>query len=108
MKLPENSMKNIYKIIWSNEALGNLKTIIEYFENNWTEKEIKKFARLLDNRISFLASNPYAFPATNHPKKLRKVVISKQTSIFYQPFEDHVRIVSLFDNRRNPERLKKL
>ena len=101
-------MRNIYKIIWSDEALNNLKSIIEYLENNWTEREIKKFAQLLDKWLSLLASNPYSFPATNHPKKLRKVVISKQTSIFYQPFENHVRIVSLFDNRRNPEWLKKL
>lgn len=108
MKLPENSMKNIYRIIWSNEALENLKTIIEYLENNWTEKEIKKFAQLLDNRLSLLASNPYSFLVTNHPKKLRKIVISKQLSIFYQPFENHVRVVSLFDNRRNPDWLKKL
>jgi len=101
-------MKNIYRIIWSDEALNNLKAIIEYIENTWTEKEIKKFAQLLDNRLSLLASNPYSFPVTNHPKMLRKLVISKQTSIFYQPFENHIRIVSLFDNRRNPEWLKKL
>lgn len=101
-------MENIYRIIWSDEALNNLKAIIEYIENTWTEKEIKKFAQLLDNRLSLLASNPYSFPMTNHPKMLRKLVISKQTSIFYQPFENHIRIVSLVDNRRNPEWLKKL
>lgn len=107
-KLPESSMKNIYRIIWSDASLNNLKSIIEYLQNNWTEREIKKFAQLLDNRISFLTSNPYSFPATNHPMKLRKIVISKQISIFYQPFENHVRIVSLFDNRRNPAKINKL
>lgn len=101
-------MKNIYRIIWTDESLNNLKAIIEYIEKNWTEREIKKFVRVLDNRLSLIALNPYSFPATNHLKKLRKVVISKQTSIFYQPFDDYIRIVSLFDNRRNPERLNKL
>lgn len=35
-------MKNIYKIVWSEEALNNLKTIIDYLENRWTQKEITK------------------------------------------------------------------
>lgn len=101
-------MKNIYRIIWSNEALNNLGAIIEYLEHNFTEREIRKFVQLLEKRLALLASNPYSFPTINHPKKLRKVVISKQTSIFYLPVDNHIRIVSLFDNRRNPELLGKL
>jgi plasmid stabilization system protein ParE len=104
MKLPESSMKNIYRIVWTDEALNNLRSIIEYFEKNWTEREIKKFVKSL----SLLASNPNSFPSINHPKNLRKVVISKQTSIFYQLIENQIRIVSLFDNRRNPDWLKKI
>ncbi len=33
-------MENIYKLIWSEEALNNLKGIIEYLENKWTKREI--------------------------------------------------------------------
>jgi plasmid stabilization system protein ParE len=33
-------MKNTYKLIWSDEALQNLKDIIDYPENRWTEREI--------------------------------------------------------------------
>lgn len=101
-------MKNIYRIIWSEEALNNLKAIIEYLEKNWSEKELKKFAKLLDNRLSLIATNPLLIPAINHPKSLRKILLSKFISIFYQPFDGYVRIVSLFDNRRNPEQHKRL
>ncbi len=46
-KLSNNYMGNTYKLIWSDEALENLKGIIEYLEKNWTTREIKKFARSL-------------------------------------------------------------
>lgn len=101
-------MKNTYKITWSDESLNNLKAIIEYLENNWTEREIRKFAQLLEKRLSLIASNPFSFPVINHPKKLRKVVTSKHTTIFYQPVDGHIRILSLFDNRRNPNRIMNL
>ncbi len=37
-------MKNTYKLIWSDEALKNLKSIIFYLEEHWTEREMRKFA----------------------------------------------------------------
>lgn len=101
-------MKNTYKIVWSDEALNNLKAIIQYLENTWTDREVKKFARLLEKRIVLLETNPFSFPFINHPKQIRKVLITKHTSIFYQVVDGNVRLVSLFDNRSNPERIRNL
>ncbi len=44
-------MKIISKVIWSQEAVKNLKKIIQYVEENCTEKEIKKFATNLEKQI---------------------------------------------------------
>lgn len=107
-KPPENSMKNTYKIIWSDEALRNLKAIIEYLEINWTPKEIRKFALLLEKSLKLVVSNPLSFPQIKHPNKLRKMVISKQISIFYQTTENQIRIVSIFDNRQSPSKISNL
>ena len=57
IKLPAGFMKNIYKIIWSDEALTNLKDTINYLENHWTETEIKKFAQLLDKHLNPLLNS---------------------------------------------------
>jgi len=56
---PEGFMKNTYKLIWSDEALNNLKGIIDYLENRWTEREIKKFAQLLDKQLKLINDNPF-------------------------------------------------
>jgi len=75
-------MKNTYKLIWSEEALNNLKNIIEYLEKRWTEKEIKKFAKILDKRLEIIESNPFLFAKNDKLNGLRKSVLTKHTSIY--------------------------
>lgn len=100
-------MENIYKLIWSEEALNNLKGIIEYLENKWTKREIKKFAKLLDKQINIIKTNPYLFAESEKSNSLRKSVLSRQTTIYYRIKDDEIRIITLFDNRQNPEKLLK-
>lgn len=99
-------MKSIYKIIWSDEALKNLKAILNYLENNWTERELKQFAKLLDQRLTSIERNPYLFPLINKSVDLRKSVLFKDTSFYYQIVDQDVRLITLFDNRQNLKRLK--
>jgi plasmid stabilization system protein ParE len=96
-------MKNTYKIIWSDEALTNLKNIIEYLERKWTEKEISNFAQLLDKQLQRIENNPFLFPETDTSNGIRKSVLSKQTSIYYRIVKFEIRIITLFDNRQNPK-----
>ena len=99
-------MKSTYKLIWSDEALQGLKRIIEYLEQRWTQKEIKKFARLLDKQLNIIKDNPLIFPQSNKSEGIRKSVLSKQTSIYYKVEENKIYLLTLFDNRQDPNRLK--
>ncbi len=72
-------MESTYKLIWSDEALTNLKQIILYLEQKWTITEIKKFANLLDHQLFRIQSNPFLFPKSDvrenyrqDPKKIEK------------------------------------
>ncbi len=98
-------MKSIYKLIWSDEALSNLKSIITYLEKNWTDKEISKFAKNLDHQINLIAQNPRLFPKVNK-SEARKAVLSKQVSIYYVLARREIRILFVFDNRQTPKKLK--
>lgn len=98
-------MKNTYKLIWSNEALNNLKGIIDYLENRWTKREIKKFSQLLDKQLNLIEDNPYLFAESNKSNGLRKSVLSRQTTIYYRIINYEIRIIALFDNRQDPNRL---
>lgn len=101
-------MESTYKIIWTDEALANLAKIINYLEQRWTEREIRTFSRLLDRQINLIQSHPEIFPTTSTSNRLRKSVLTKQTTIYYRIDEMEIRIVTLFDNRQNPGKLKEL
>ena len=98
-------MKSTYKLIWSDEALANLKTIVGYLESRWSKREIRKFAQLLDKQLKLIKGNPFLFAESDHSEGLRKSVLSKQTTIYYRIINNEIRIVTLFDNRQNPDRL---
>ena len=55
-------MKSGYKIEWSDHAISELKETIEYLENNWAEKDLKKFSTKLDHTIELISKNPEIFP----------------------------------------------
>lgn len=99
-------MKSGYSIVWSDEASSNLDSIIEYLQNRWTDKEISRFFKLLEKRIGVLSQNPHAFPAVEFDSTIKRCVLSEQTSLFYQIQSDTIVILSLFDNRRNPDSLQ--
>lgn len=42
-------MKNGYKILWTDNALDELAQTIEYLEENFTDREIKKLASKVEN-----------------------------------------------------------
>lgn len=100
---PNRFMESTYKIIWTDEALTNLADIIDYLEHRWTDREIRNFARLLNRQINAIQLNPELFPTSQTSKRLRKSVLSKQTTIYYRIDNDEIRIVTLFDNRQNPK-----
>jgi plasmid stabilization system protein ParE len=102
---PERFMKNTYKLIWSDEALNNLKGIIDYLENKWTRREIKKFAQLLDKQLGLIEENPFLFAESVKSNGLRKSVLSRQITLYYRIINYEIRIIALFDNRQNPIKL---
>jgi plasmid stabilization system protein ParE len=98
-------MKNISKIIWSEEAINNLRDIIDHLENNWTEREVRKFALKLEKVLDTIKNQPFAFPASKK-MGIRRAVLTRQTTIYYEIFNDTIKIVTIFDSRQNPEKLK--
>ena len=98
-------MKNTYKLIWSYEALNNLKGILDYLENRWTKREINKFAQLFDKQLRLIEDNPYLFAESDKSNGLRKSVLSRQTTIYYRIINFKIQIITLFDNRQNLNKL---
>ena len=101
-------MKNGYKILWTDFALKELESTIEYLEENWTSREIQKFALLLDLQLNRLKIYPNLFPESHRYKKIRKSVLTRQVSMYYRVVNLEIQIISLFDNRQNPKKLDQI
>ena len=95
------------RIIWSTEAEETFDSIIEYLENNWSEKSTRRFIHKSQDIFSQIIHNPYMFKASNF-QEIRKAVITKHISLFYfvnKP-EGIIELYSFWDNRQNPNKSK--
>ncbi|TXK71764.1 type II toxin-antitoxin system RelE/ParE family toxin [Mesonia sp. HuA40] len=97
-------MKSGYKILWTDHAISELKATIEYLEANWTERELRKFAAKLDHTIQLISKMPEIFPESLEKKKTRKAVVEVHNNLYYRINKNTVEIVSLFSNRKNPNK----
>ena len=95
-----------YKIFWTEEAIQNLEEIIEYLSSNWTQKEVDNFKLKLSKQIDHIKRNPRIFPVSTYQPRLRKAVLSKQTSIYYEVKDNLIYLVYIFVNYKDPKRIK--
>lgn len=100
------SMTSEYKIYWTNEAIKNLEEILEYLENRWTQKESNNFKKKLAKQIHIIEINPKLFPKSLYNPRLRKAVLSSQTTIFYEVKKQNIYLAYLFNNKKDIRRIK--
>jgi plasmid stabilization system protein ParE len=91
----------------SKRTTQKLNELLEYLENEWSEKAKIDFIDKLDRVLSLIKSNPESFQKSDLVKGLHQCVITSQTTIYYRYDSDFVYIVTLFDIRQNPKKLKR-
>lgn len=97
----------IRKIKLSRQAEKKLNKLINYLEIEWSVKVKKDFIKKLDKSLDKIKQYPESFSQTDFVKGLHKCVVTKQTTIYYKYNDTETYIVTLFDNRQDPERLSK-
>lgn len=99
-------MKSGFKIFWTDHALYELKETIEYLENKWTERELRIFSAKLDHTIELISKSPEMFPISLSRKRVHKAVVEKHNTLYYRVNNETIEIISLFSNRKNPNKKK--
>jgi plasmid stabilization system protein ParE len=95
------------KVILSKRATNRLKKLLEYLESEWSLKVKKEFISKLDKSLKQIQKYPNSCQQTDFVKGLHMVVVTKQTTVFYRYDSKSINIVTIFDNRMNPKRLRK-
>lgn len=95
-----------YKLYSSKESIDNLEEILEQLEGYWTSRQVENFKIKLSRQVEIILSFPEIFPISLLQPRLRKVVLSKQTIIFYEINQDKITIVYLFVVKKNSTKIK--
>ena len=95
-----------YKIHWTDESIRNLEVILDYLKFKWTDKEIINFKDKLNHQLDLIKQNPMMFPSSQYQPRLRKAVLSKQTTIFYEVKENIIYLAYLHINRKDINNIK--
>jgi len=88
-------------IAWTDEAQETFDLTVNQIENKWGTQSAEKFVRETYKIIALVSSQPYLFNAS-YTLNIRKAVISKQTSMFYEVHSAHISILLFWDNRQDP------
>ena len=91
-------------VIWSLKAKEERREILEYWVNRTGNKKYsKKLAKAFREKVKFITRHNYAGTATDIDN-IRATVCGNYI-LFYEVDNDFIKILSVWDGRRNPEDL---
>ena len=95
------------KIIWHDLALEELACIGEKVSEMFGDKVADKVVKDIMNRVGILSANP--FLGTKDERYLPfHVMHSWHNRIFYLVTDDEIRVIAIWDNRRDEKKLPNL
>jgi len=94
------------QVVWSFRAQSERKQILDYWrQRNKSNLYSKKLNALFKESIKIIKDFPQVGKLTNVPNTRIKVV--KDYLIIYEETETQIFILTIWDSRQDPERLKK-
>lgn len=96
-------MANKYTVIFSKRAENNLDDLVYYLESEWSERIKHGFLEILKQKVALLREMPFSYQASTYRKNLRRCVVTKHTSIYYQIVDNEIEVVTIQDNRKKPK-----
>ena len=94
------------QIIWSPHAENDYFKLLGFLLDRWGEKTAKTFNKRLDEVLGNISKSPNIYQSTGKFNNVRRCVVSKQVSLYYRNTETTIEIITLFDTRQHPKKLK--
>ncbi|SMO79937.1 type II toxin-antitoxin system RelE/ParE family toxin [Solitalea koreensis] len=95
------------KVVISKLAENKLENLFNYLIENWSLKAKRDFVKKIDQFIDVIKEHPESFPESQIERGLHKCVITKQTTLYYRFDSKQIKVVTIFDTRQNPQKIKK-
>ena len=100
------------KVSWSKRAAKSAQTTATYIYKEFGDKSSRKFLSELSRVSRLLEDNPYLGPTepllVNMKRQYRSIVVNRLNKIVYYIAGETVRIVAVWDTRKEPKSQAKI
>lgn len=96
------------EVVITPRAQIEIQNVFNYLELKWNEKTKNKFSNKINTIVNLIIENPELFPVSSINMKIRKAVISKQSTLYYNFNSRHIIVLAVFDTRQNPTKINKI
>jgi plasmid stabilization system protein ParE len=93
------------ELFFSSRSKTEIKAIVDYLIEEWSVGISENFLNKLRANLDLIQKSPELFPKSRSSNYHKSVVI-KQVTIFYRFDHKKIYIVSVFDTRQNPKKIK--
>lgn len=94
------------KVILSKRASNQLEKLLEYLESEWSITVKKNFIIKLNKAINQIQKFPESSQRSEIEKGLHRLTVTEQTTLYYRFDSKTIQIITFFDNRMDPKKLK--
>ncbi len=95
-------------VIISPQAKDDISHILSYLSKNWNQKVVDEFLQKLHAFYYIISINPKVFGYYNKSRNIRKYALTKQNVIYYRNKPQAVEVITVFDGRQHPDKLKNI
>ena len=89
-----------YEIRWTVKSTESFEEVIDYLRQNWSEQAVDHFVKEVFSTIQLISEFPLMFKSIKR-KEVRKALINKHVSLYYQINNQSVELLVFWPHSRN-------
>jgi len=93
-------------VVFSKRSRNRLDKLLAYLGTEWSLKVKNEFIEKLDRCVLQISKHPDSCPESEEFPGLYKCVLTNQTTLYYRIQEKEIQVITFFDNRQDPKKLK--
>jgi len=94
------------EVILTPIALSDFDSVVDYLTYKWGLKVTNDFIERFEKVYLILSEDPGRFPFFDKPKQIQKCLLTKHNILLFQERDQIITILTVFDTRQDPEKLK--
>lgn len=92
------------KVVWTPQAEKGLDKVLEYLEEEWTEREIQKLEENIKDFLRRIVLFPELYPTSTKLRKVHKGLVDKNNYMVYRVHQekDLIEIINFRGTKQKP------